>query len=80
MARINSELAEDLNYLLDRVDLVGKLASNLISRGLSIEDIKSITGITQEKTIKRYLEVSIKTKEEKLKSAFNNLTGVKKTN
>lgn len=42
-------------------------------RGMSIEDIKSITGITQEKTLRRYLQVSTKTKKEKLNSVFGDL-------
>lgn len=42
-------------------------------RGLSIEDIKAITGITQEKTVKRYLEVSTETKKQKLTAAFDKL-------
>lgn len=42
-------------------------------RGMSIEDIKSITGITQEKTLRHYLQVSVKTKKEKLNSAFGDL-------
>ncbi|MCF6357008.1 MAG: hypothetical protein L3J54_04300, partial [Draconibacterium sp.] len=42
-------------------------------RGISIEDIKSITGITQEKTLRRYLQVSTKTKEVKLNLAFGDL-------
>jgi hypothetical protein len=40
MAKINPRLAEDFNLLLGRVDHAGKLASDLISRGLSADDIK----------------------------------------
>lgn len=42
-------------------------------RGLDIEMIKSITGITQEKTLKRYLQVSTETKKDKLTKAFGTL-------
>jgi site-specific recombinase XerD len=42
-------------------------------RGLDIEMIKSITGITREKTLKRYLDISTQSKKQKLISAFNEL-------
>jgi len=42
-------------------------------RGIDIEMIKSITGITREKTLRRYLHVSNDTKKEKLTKAFENL-------
>jgi len=42
-------------------------------RGLDIEMIKSITGITREKTLRRYLHVSNDTKKEKLTKAFADL-------
>ncbi|NQU88188.1 MAG: integrase catalytic domain-containing protein [Mariniphaga sp.] len=42
-------------------------------RGLDIEMIKSCTGITQEKTLKRYLQISTETKKEKLSKAFGSL-------
>ena len=42
-------------------------------RGIDIEMIKSITGITREKTLKRYLQVSTQAKKDKLTSAFGNL-------
>lgn len=42
-------------------------------RGLTIEDIKEITGITQEKTLRRYLAISTETKRAKLVKAFNGL-------
>lgn len=48
-------------------------------RGLDIEMIKSITGITQEKTLRRYLQVSTETKKEKLTNAFETLTNTNKT-
>ena len=40
MAKINPKLSEDFNLLLGRIDHAGKLASDLISRGLSANDIK----------------------------------------
>lgn len=45
MAKINPRLSEDFNLLLDQVDHAGKLASDLISRGLNADDIKK--GIKQ---------------------------------
>lgn len=42
-------------------------------RGIDIEMIKSITGITREKTLRRYLHVSNEAKKEKLTKAFENL-------
>ena len=42
-------------------------------RGLDIEMIKSITGITREKTLRRYLHISNDAKKEKLTKAFENL-------
>lgn len=42
--------------------------------GLDIEMIKSITGITHERTLRRYLNVSADAKKEKLIKAFQNLT------
>lgn len=42
-------------------------------KGLDIEMIKSITGITQEKTLKRYLQISDEKKKEKLNEAFGKL-------
>lgn len=42
-------------------------------KGVDIEMIKSITGITREKTLKRYLQVSIQAKKDKLTTAFGNL-------
>ncbi|MBN2892741.1 MAG: integrase catalytic domain-containing protein, partial [Bacteroidales bacterium] len=42
-------------------------------RGLDIEMIKSITGITRERTLKRYLDISVNSKKEKLNSAFNSI-------
>ena len=42
-------------------------------RGLDIEMIKSITGITREKTLKRYLHISNDTKKDMLIKAFANL-------
>ena len=42
-------------------------------KGIDIEMIKSITGITREKTLKRYLQVSTQAKKDKLTSAFGNL-------
>jgi len=41
--------------------------------GLDIEMIKSITGITNERTLRRYLNISNDTKKEKLTKAFENL-------
>jgi hypothetical protein len=35
--------------------------------------IKSITGITQEKTLKRYLHISAEKKKEQLTAAFGTL-------
>jgi site-specific recombinase XerD len=43
------------------------------SNGLDIEMIKSITGITHERTLRRYLNVSADSKKEKLIKAFQNL-------
>jgi len=43
------------------------------SRGLDIEMIKAITGITREKTLRRYLSISDDNKLEKLKNAFGSL-------
>ncbi len=43
------------------------------SKGIDIEAIKNITGITREKTLKRYLDISIDTKREKLNNAFGSL-------
>lgn len=42
--------------------------------GLDIEMIKSITGITHERTLRRYLNVSADAKKDKLMKAFENLT------
>ena len=42
-------------------------------RGLDVEMIKSITGITREKTLRRYLHISNETKKNKLSEAFANL-------
>jgi len=42
--------------------------------GLDIEMIKSITGITHERTLRRYLNVSTDAKKEKLMKAFESLT------
>ena len=42
-------------------------------RGLDIEMIKSITGITREKTLRRYLQISTDAKKEKLLKAFEGL-------
>jgi len=42
-------------------------------KGIDIEMIKSITGITREKTLKRYLQVSIEAKRDKLNQAFGSL-------
>lgn len=41
--------------------------------GLDIEMIKSITGITNERTLRRYLNISNDTKKEKLTKAFEKL-------
>ncbi|MEI7831132.1 MAG: site-specific integrase [Prolixibacteraceae bacterium] len=43
------------------------------TKGVPIETIKAITGITREKTLKRYLEVSGDTKKENLILAFGGL-------
>ena len=40
MAKINPEINDEFNRLLDNVDHAGKLARDLLSRGLSAEDIK----------------------------------------
>ncbi|MCW0483509.1 site-specific integrase [Gaoshiqia sediminis] len=48
-------------------------------RGLDIEMIKAITGITREKTLKRYLQISNHTKKEKLMAAFNTLGEIGKS-
>ena len=45
----------------------------MYSRGVPIETIKAITGITREKTLKRYLEVSADSKRENLILAFGGL-------
>ncbi len=45
-------------------------------RGLDIEMIKSITGITREKTLRRYLSISNDNKMEKLKKAFDSLNNL----
>jgi len=42
--------------------------------GLDIEMIKSITGITHERTLRRYLNVSADAKKDKLIKAFQNLS------
>jgi len=42
-------------------------------RGMDIEMIKSITAITREKTLRRYLQVSSDSKKEKLNAAFGEL-------
>lgn len=42
--------------------------------GMDIEMIKSITGITHERTLRRYLNVSTDAKKDKLMKAFQNLT------
>jgi len=42
-------------------------------RGLDIEMIKSITGITREKTLRRYLQISNDAKKEKLMKAFEGI-------
>lgn len=42
-------------------------------KGIDIEMIKSITGITREKTLKRYLQVSTEAKKDKLNQAFGSL-------
>jgi integrase len=48
--------------------------------GLDIEMIKSITGITNERTLRRYLNVSVDSKKEKLTKAFLKLTPQPKPN
>lgn len=47
-------------------------------RGLDIEMIKSITGITREKTLRRYLQISNDAKKEKLMKAFEGIGNVEK--
>ena len=47
--------------------------------GLDIEMIKSITGITHERTLRRYLNVSSDAKKDKLMKAFENLTAQPET-
>ncbi len=42
-------------------------------KGIDLEMIKSITAITREKTLKRYLQVSNEAKKNKLNTAFGNL-------
>ncbi|MEI6138288.1 MAG: site-specific integrase [Mariniphaga sp.] len=42
-------------------------------RGIDIEMIKAITGITREKTLRRYLKISDESKKEKLMKAFEAL-------
>lgn len=42
-------------------------------RGLDVEMIKAITGITREKTLKRYLHISAEKKKEQLTAAFGEL-------
>ena len=42
--------------------------------GLDVEMIKSITGITHERTLRRYLNVSTDAKKDKLMKAFQNLS------
>lgn len=42
--------------------------------GLDIEMIKSITGIQNERTLRRYLNISTDAKKDKLMKAFDNLT------
>lgn len=42
--------------------------------GMDIEMIKSITGITHERTLRRYLNVSTDAKKDKLMKAFENLS------
>jgi len=42
-------------------------------RGMDIEMIKTITAITREKTLRRYLQVSSDSKKEKLINAFGEL-------
>ncbi len=48
-------------------------------RGLDIEMIKSITGITREKTLRRYLQISTDAKKEKLMKAFEGIGNVEKS-
>lgn len=48
--------------------------------GLDIEMIKSITGITNERTLRRYLNISVDSKKEKLTKAFLKLTPQPETN
>lgn len=42
-------------------------------KGMDIEMIKAITGITREKTLKRYLQISTEKKKEQLTAAFGTL-------
>ena len=42
-------------------------------KGMDIEMIKAITGITREKTLKRYLQISAEKKKEQLTAAFGKL-------
>ncbi len=39
--------------------------------GMDLEEIKKITGIQQEKTLKRYLDIDQETLDDKMKKAFN---------
>jgi integrase len=47
-------------------------------RGLDIEMIKSITGITREKTLRRYLQISTDAKKKKLMKAFEGIDNIEK--
>lgn len=70
---------ETKKEFLPKFELIGthtarKTFINLAySKGIDIEAIKNITGITREKTLKRYLDISIETKREKLTTAFKGL-------
>ena len=47
-------------------------------KGMNIEDIKKITGITREKTLRRYLDISTATIKDKITSAFAGINETKK--
>jgi integrase len=70
---------ETKKEFLPKFELIGthtarKTFINLAyAKGIDIEAIKNITGITREKTLKRYLDISIETKREKLNTAFGSL-------
>ena len=70
---------ETKKEFLPKHDLVGTHTARktfvclAYEKGLDIEMIKSITGITQEKTLRRYLQVSTETKKNKLTKAFETL-------